>query len=563
MSFQIGITGNLNDTNIIVSSNNARIVDSSNVSGNQVTTITEISYVTLIQPSLKSLPETVKDFKIFHFNDFYNYKGKSGKGGFAQMASIINRAKESEPNTFVTFGGDMWGSGTYSSLDNGAHLVSFVNALGIEVACLGNHEFDFGFTNAKNLIEQCNFPWICSNVTDLNDQEFTWCRHNHVKTINGVKIGFFALLDMETVTKAMSGADGFASNVKMIDPLIAAQTQINILNDSSHNCDMIVCLSHLDYHTNYSDDVTYGSNRTLVKGFPKSIDIILAASNHSSYGKRIDPKIDYMDPTFGDSVEAFEFQAGEDGANLAEIDVFYDTDSGYNWAVDCAWKIHQVKNIVKDPSMLALEVSTDATFSTLLQNPVVVTNVALSTIRAEVRGQETIFGNLICDSMKSFLSADIALTNGGGIRGDKTYSPGYTLTNADLLTELPFGNVGVKLQITGTVLKQVIEHGLKTKFNSGGYSQLSGITVTLDPSRNIVDGTLLVNGLAVVDSQNYTVATNNYLQYGGDSYSMLVGATELIGAQASKTTYLIFEEYLKATYSGGIDATLRNYITLQ
>src|SRR3546814_2199854 len=76
----------------------------------------------------------------------------------------------------------------------------------------------------------------------------------------------------------------------------------------------------------------------------------------------------------------------------------------------------------------------------------------LDSRRASIRTSETAIGNLIADAIRAGVDADVALTNGGGIRGDKTYEAGVTLTRRDIKTELPFGNRTVKLQMTGAQL---------------------------------------------------------------------------------------------------------------
>ena len=55
---------------------------------------------------------------------------------------------------------------------------------------------------------------------------------------------------------------------------------------------------------------------------------------------------------------------------------------------------------------------------------------------------------------------DVAVTNGGGIRGGKIYAPGTTITRRDILAELPFDNRVVTIDISGAELKQAIENGL-------------------------------------------------------------------------------------------------------
>ena len=68
------------------------------------------------------------------------------------------------------------------------------------------------------------------------------------------------------------------------------------------------------------------------------------------------------------------------------------------------------------------------------------TETELDTRRASVRSRETAFGNLLADAMRAATESDVALTNGGGIRGDTVYPPGTPITRKLVLTELPFGN---------------------------------------------------------------------------------------------------------------------------
>src|SRR3546814_1692631 len=75
---------------------------------------------------------------------------------------------------------------------------------------------------------------------------------------------------------------------------------------------------------------------------------------------------------------------------------------------------------------------------------------------ASIRGTETAIGNLFADAIRAGVDADVGLTNGGGIRGDKTYEAGVILTRRDIQTELPFGNRTVKLQMTGAQLLEAL-----------------------------------------------------------------------------------------------------------
>src|SRR3546814_4313930 len=81
----------------------------------------------------------------------------------------------------------------------------------------------------------------------------------------------------------------------------------------------------------------------------------------------------------------------------------------------------------------------------------------LDSRRASIRGTETAIGNLFADAIRAGVDADVGLTNGGGIRGDKTYEAGVILTRRDIQTALPFGNRTVKLQMNGAQLIEALE----------------------------------------------------------------------------------------------------------
>jgi 5'-nucleotidase len=48
----------------------------------------------------------------------------------------------------------------------GSHMVPLLNATGVDVACLGNHDLDFGMEQFEMLSKRCTFPWLVANVLD-------------------------------------------------------------------------------------------------------------------------------------------------------------------------------------------------------------------------------------------------------------------------------------------------------------------------------------------------------------------------------------------------------------
>ncbi len=148
-----------------------------------------------------------------------------------------------------------------------------------------------------------------------------------------------------------------------------------------------------------------------------------------------------------------------------------------------------------------------------------------------MRTAESNFGNLVADAMRAAVGAEIGLMNGGGIRGDRVYLAGSTLTRKDILTELPFGNRTVLLALSGADLLAALEHGLSgLEGKAGRFLQVAGLRLTYDAARpagqRVVEVT--VAGQPLDLGRRYRVATNDYLYRGGDGFAVLAKGQPLI-----------------------------------
>ena len=158
---------------------------------------------------------------------------------------------------------------------------------------------------------------------------------------------------------------------------------------------------------------------------------------------------------------------------------------------------------------------------------------AMDSRRNVVRGEESAMGDLIADAMRAASGADVAITNGGGIRADRTYDPGTVLTRRDILSELPFGNVTVLTEITGQQIVEALENGFSQVENGAGrFPQVSGIEVVYDPTAPAGSRVVSVkiNGADLDVNATYKVATNDFMLNGGDGYGALGGGNVLINA---------------------------------
>lgn len=135
-------------------------------------------------------------------------------------------------------------------------------------------------------------------------------------------------------------------------------------------------------------------------------------------------------------------------------------------------------------------------------------------------------GNLIADAMRDATGADIAIMNGGGIRGDTTYDAGRKLTRRDILTELPFGNTTVVTELPGSQILLALENGVsQAEKGAGRFPQVSGLSYAFDVTAEAGSrvSEVMVGGAPLEADKLYKVAVNDYIIGGGDGYDALGG----------------------------------------
>ena len=132
-----------------------------------------------------------------------------------------------------------------------------------------------------------------------------------------------------------------------------------------------------------------------------------------------------------------------------------------------SFRVIDTADVVPDPEVLSRVKAYEKELSGELDAEIGEVISPLDTRTATVRSQETAFGDLVADAIKSATGADVAITNGGGIRFNRVYVPGHKLTRRNILNELPFGNTTVMVEISGAGLLAALENGVSHLPGSG------------------------------------------------------------------------------------------------
>ena len=193
----------------------------------------------------------------------------------------------------------------------------------------------------------------------------------------------------------------------------------------------------------------------------------------------------------------------------------------FKWEADM--RMVDTLNVSEDAAVAAKITEYKELLSKELDIKIGTTSTELDSRKKIVRGGEAAIGNLIADAMREGVDAEIGFANGGGIRAKKIYTPGTTITRGDILTELPFGNVVVKLELSGAQIWEALENGVSQFENGAGrFPQIAGITFVWNPKAQAGSRIISakIGGQPLNKGRSYTVATNNYSASGGDGYKV-------------------------------------------
>lgn len=455
-----------------------------------------------------------------HTNDVVALEPKDGRGGIAELATLLNRERQAAQYSVTTLGGDIVSPSVLSAITKGAHMIALYQAIGADVAVLGNHEFDFGPEIAAARVKESGFPWLGANVLDRNGMVAVGAHATYMIERGGIRIGLFGLLTADTAIVSGSGPD-----IRFAPILDTAKRMVADLR--AQGADVVVALTHQDF----------AEDRLIAREVP-GIDLILGGHDHNAM----------------DVVEngVLIHKSGQNAEYLGVVELTVDRqdrDGRTTVSVIPSWRAVPVTGVAPDPLLMAMVRLNDALLDQQLSHFVGIARTDLDGRQGTLRSRESNLGNLIADAMRAHHGADIALMNGGGIRSDRLYPSGSPISRKDVVTQLPFANLVVLLEVSGAELRAALENGVsQVEEDAGRFAQVSGLSFTFDPAKpdgSRVD-TVLVGGKPLDPNARYRLATNDYMARGGDGYASLATARRLVAATGARLLATVVMDYMAA-----------------
>jgi len=439
---------------------------------------------------------------LLQINDHYVLEPVDGgrRGGMARLATLVRDLKRENPNTVFALAGDTLSPSVESALMRGAQMVAALNAIGLDFATFGNHEFDFGPEVLLERMKESKFRWLSANVVDRRSgQAFGGASTEVLVTLGGVRVGLFGLTTAQAAQTSRPGPEVTFGQPVTVARDIAARLR-------AQGASIVVAVTH----------VTMAEDKAIAAA--ADVDVILGGHEH--------------EPLVAEEGKTLITKAGSDARYLVQVDVWLTREGRL---IERSWRFREVsRRIEADPAVEALVRDYARRLDRELDAVVGKSRVPLEARSATLRTEETNLGDFVADALRERLGTDVAVINGGAIRTNRTVPPG-PLTRRDVLSLLPFTDMVVKLELRGADLREALEHGLaQTDRVGGGFLQISGARVVWDPrlapGRRIVD--VSVAGKPLADDHAYTVAVPGYLVRGGDGYTVFGHAKTIVDAES-------------------------------
>jgi 5'-nucleotidase len=498
--------------------------------------------------------------QLLAFNDFHGNlrppSGSSGRivtgpnpavdrvdaGGVEFMATHVQTLAATNPNTLVVAAGDIVGATPLlSALFHDEPTVESMNLLGLDIASVGNHEFDEGPDELLRMqLGGCHPVDGCLDGDDFAGAEYHYLAANVIEQDSGesilppyeirrfgnASVAFIGMtLEGTPLVTTPSGVQGlqFLDEAETVNALVPELRERGV--------EAIVVLLHEGgFSTGLYDQCVGVSGPVfdIVQNFDDAVDVVVTGHTNAAHICEIDGKIVTSAASFGRLV--------------TDIDIIVDEETG-DVVAKTADNVIVTRDVPLAPEQSELIARYDA-FAAPFANRIV-GSIDATLVRAANPAGESPMGDLIADAqLSASADAEIAFMNPGGIRTDLVFeqvsggeAPGE-VTYGELFAVQPFSNNLVTMSITGAQIEAVLEQ----QWRMSGATELAvilqvseGFAYTWDGARPLGDRidptTITVAGEPLDLARTYRVTVNSFLADGGDGFSGLLAGTDRTGGQ--------------------------------
>jgi len=378
---------------------------------------------------------TVHELTILHFNDLHDrlLPDSDGKGGAAHLATLLQRERAAASASLTLSAGDLVQGSPVSTLFKGLPDYEIADRLGIDVNCLGNHEFDYGWQRIRDFMQIANFPTVSANILDASGNRILNPPYV-IRDVGGMRVAVVGVLLeklLDHTTLENLGPYHAAPDVETLRPIVA---------DAKQHADMVIVLGHIE-----KDEAA-----SILRGLP-DVSVVVIGHEHTPWKEPIE-----VDGRFVVHAEGY-------GRQVGRLVLSYDTATRRILSHEWTGIPVDDSKYPPDPGVQAQVDKWEAKVSAAVDIPIGRSSKKLS--QAEIK-------ELMERAMIDRIPSDLAFTNVSGVRD--------TLPEGQLLARhvwnvMPFDDYVVVAEVPGDQL-------MKLEDPSRAGVKVAG-TVKIDPAR--------------------------------------------------------------------------------
>ena len=454
-------------------------------------------------------------------------------GGF--MANLRAAREADHGGLLLIDAGDLFQGTLESNLAEGADVIKAYNQLGYTASAIGNHEFDYGPVGAqvtikspdedprgalKARVAEAKFPFLVTNILDATSkQPIKWPNMppSTLVEVAGTEVGIlgastestpfttmpanFLGLEMGKPTSQYITDEAKALRARGAQIVVLAIHAGSACKDNDKPDDLTSCDKNEELFSVLGD---------IPKGL---IDVVVAGHTHAAIAHRIDGMAVIESFSSGRAFGRVDLRVTETHVSAIaihkpEVMCPLDSDGNPQALAECHPVDYEGHVVVPDPAVQhivdeALQ-RTDRQRNELL-------GPSLSGPMTKQYKTESSEGNWFTDLMLAAQpGADVALTNGGGLRADVPSGP---LTYGRLFQAMPFDNRFAVVTVLGKHIRRLVTTNIQ---RDGGFFSFAGVTAKAACKADKLDVSILVGGKPLVETKQYTLVTSDFLASGGD-----------------------------------------------
>jgi 2',3'-cyclic-nucleotide 2'-phosphodiesterase (5'-nucleotidase family) len=454
------------------------------------------------------------------------------------LAGYINNvraAREADGGGLLLVdGGDMFQGTLESNLAEGTDVVRAYNRIGYTAAAVGNHEFDFGpegpAVTAKSIEDdprgalkarasEAKFPFLVSNINDQKSgNKIKWPNmpSSTLVEVAGTMVG---------VIGAATESTPFTTMPANFSGLVMAPTAQAIAAEAQalkqRGAQVIVVVAHIgsackdvDKPNDLSSCKTDEEVFKVISDLPKGlVDVWVGGHTHATIAHRIKDIAVIESYSSGRAFGRVDLRVTDthvSGVQIHKPQLMCPLDGEGNPApvAECKPEPYEGKPVTPDPEVQKIADDASAKAASRRDEKL---GVTLTNIVTKSYSLESAEGNWFTDLMLAARpDAQIALTNGGGLRAD---IPAGELTYGRLYEAMPFDNRFAVVEMKGKHVRRLLTTNIQ---RGSGFNSWGGLTAKARCKNGSLDVEIKVAGKLMTDDATYKVVTSDFLASGGD-----------------------------------------------